>query len=317
MANKKFNRKQMTVVWHVDDLKISHGNGDTMDALIRKLSKQYGKEADLTIHRVKVHEYMGMKLEYRKQGKVKIYMTYYLEIILDNMPENCQGRAITMAANHIFKVNETARKLSEKEAQAFHTIVEKFLFLCKQVRPDILNGVAFLATRVRESDEDDDKKLVRILKYLSGTRDLVLTLESDSNRTVKCWVDAAFAVHHDMKSHTGRVMTMGQGALYSTSNKQKLKTKRSTEEDLVGVDDLMLQIFWMHNFLEAQGMKVSDNVVYQDNQSTMKLEKMEEYQVVSKPDISTYVIFFVTGYIQANEIKVEPGGSTRDRKSVV
>ena len=49
----------------MDDLKISHKNGDTVDALINKLIKQYGKEADLTTHRGKVHEYLGMKLDYR------------------------------------------------------------------------------------------------------------------------------------------------------------------------------------------------------------------------------------------------------------
>ena len=43
MANKTVNGKQMTVMWHVDDLKISHKNEDTVDALIRKLSKRYGK----------------------------------------------------------------------------------------------------------------------------------------------------------------------------------------------------------------------------------------------------------------------------------
>ena len=68
---------------------------------------------------------------------------------------------------------------------------------------------------MRYPDEDDYKKLSRILKYLSGTRDLVLTLESDGIGTVKWWVDAAFAVHHDMKSHTGGMMSMGRGALYS------------------------------------------------------------------------------------------------------
>ena len=64
----------MTVVWHVYDLNISHKNGDTVDALINKLSERYGKEADLTIHRGKVHTYLGMKLDYCKQGKVKIDM---------------------------------------------------------------------------------------------------------------------------------------------------------------------------------------------------------------------------------------------------
>ena len=37
VANKTVNGKQMKVVSHVDDLKISHQNGDTVDALIRKL----------------------------------------------------------------------------------------------------------------------------------------------------------------------------------------------------------------------------------------------------------------------------------------
>ena len=32
---------------------------------------------------------------------------------------------------------------------------------------------------------------------------------------------------------------------------------------------------------------------------------MKEHQVVSEPDTSTYIIFFVTDRIQANEMKVE------------
>ena len=72
----------------------------------------------------------------------------------------------------------------------------------------------------------------------------------------------SFAVHHDMKRQTCRIMMMGQGALYSASNRQKLNIKSSTEAELVGVDDLMPQILWTRYFLEAQGMKVSDNVVY-------------------------------------------------------
>ena len=49
VANKTVDGKQMTVVWYVDDLKISHKNGYTVDTLINKLSERYGKEADLTI----------------------------------------------------------------------------------------------------------------------------------------------------------------------------------------------------------------------------------------------------------------------------
>ena len=90
MANNIVNGKHMTVVWYVDDLKISHKNQDTVDALIRKLSERYGKEADLTIHKIKVHEYLGMKLDYREEGKVKMDMTDYLKKILNNLPSKYQ-----------------------------------------------------------------------------------------------------------------------------------------------------------------------------------------------------------------------------------
>ena len=53
-------------------------------------------------------------------------------------------------------------------------------------------------------------------------------------------VDAAFAVHEDMRSHTGAALTMGKGAMMlSLSSKQKINTKSSMEAELVGVDDAM------------------------------------------------------------------------------
>jgi len=58
--------------------------------------------------------------------------------------------------------------------------------------------------------------------------------------------------HPDMKSHTGIYMTLGKGATYTTSCKQKLNTKSSTEAELVAVDDAMGQVLWTRHFLAAQ-----------------------------------------------------------------
>ena len=55
------------------------------------------------------------------------------------------------------------------------------------------------------------------MKYLNGTRDLVLKLSGDQLNILKWYVDAAFAVHADFKSHTGVAMTMGKGAMMSLS----------------------------------------------------------------------------------------------------
>ena len=68
-------------------------------------------------------------------------------------------------------------------------------------------------------------------------------------------------------------MSMGQGSIYSKSTKQKINTRSSTEAELVGTIDAMSMILWTRLYLEAQGVEVSDNIVYQDNKSTMLLAK--------------------------------------------
>ena len=87
------------------------------------------------------------------------------------------------------------------------------------------------------------------------------------------WVDASYAVHPDMKGHTGGTMSLGNGSIYSTSIKQKLVARSSTESEVIGVHDVMPQALWTNYFLKAQGMKVEESVLYQDNMSSILLEK--------------------------------------------
>ena len=71
-----------------------------------------------------------------------------------------------------------------------------------------------------EPDTDDYKKLIRLMKYLKGTKDIPLPLKADNSGCIQWWVDTSFAVHPDMKSHSGAMMSMGQGAAISGSKKQ-------------------------------------------------------------------------------------------------
>lgn len=112
-----------------------------------------------------------------------------------------------------------------------------------------------------------------MVQYLRGTRVLALTLEADNGHVVKWWVEAAFAVTQDMRIQSGGIMTLGKGAMYSSSLRQRLNTRSSTEEELVGANAFMPQILWTRYFLQEQGYEVRDNVLLQDNQSAMLLEK--------------------------------------------
>ena len=184
-----------------------------------------------------------------------------------------QGTATTLAAEHLFKINETPMYLNDADAMFFHHNVAKLLFLCKRARPDLQTAVAFLSTQVKRPDHDDYKKLVWAMKYLQKTITVPLTLEADDLQLVHWWIDGAFATHHDMRSHTGGAMSLGKGVIYGTSTQQKLTTRSSTEAELVAVDDCMSQILWTCYFLAAQGYNINDCIVYQDNKSAILLEQ--------------------------------------------
>jgi len=71
--------------------------------------------------------------------------------------------------------------------------------------------MAFLTTRVRSPKKEDWAKVKQMLGYLKGAKNMPLILSVDSLMLLPWWIDAAYAVHHDCKGHTGAGMSFGQG----------------------------------------------------------------------------------------------------------
>ena len=97
VANKMINGKQCTILWHVDDLKISHVDPNVVTDVIKDIEKVFGKEDPLTIHRGKIHDYLGMQLDYSEEGKVRITMFEYIKTMLSELPEDMDGEAASPA----------------------------------------------------------------------------------------------------------------------------------------------------------------------------------------------------------------------------
>ena len=83
-ANKMINGEQMTVTWHVDDLKLSHMDSNEVTKRIEHFKKIYGNR--MTIHRGKVHDYLGMDLDFSTAKVLKIGMIKYIKKIIDEFP---------------------------------------------------------------------------------------------------------------------------------------------------------------------------------------------------------------------------------------
>ena len=229
--------------------------------------------------------------------------------MIDEAGPICTCVASSPASTFLFEVNPNSTALPKKDADRFHTFVAKLLFVSKRARPDILTAVAFLTTRVKSPDTDDNSKLTRVIKYLQATPKLHLTLQSNSSRIMKWRVDGSFGVHNDLKSHTGGTFTMGKGSIYSSSTRQKLNTRSSTEAELVAVDDLMPQILWTRLFLASQGYRTT-TTLFQDNMSAMQLENNGRKSCGKRTRHLNIRFFFVTDRIKAGDLSVvhEPTG---------
>jgi hypothetical protein len=150
VANKIVDENQCTILWHVDDLKISHVDHKVVSSVIGQLNKIFGQKAPLTKTRGLVHNYLGMMMDYSTPWKVRIIMIDYIQEMLDKLPKDMAGEAATPAANHLFEVNnKDPVMLVEQALVLYHHNVARLLFLCKRARPGTQTAVALLCTKLR------------------------------------------------------------------------------------------------------------------------------------------------------------------------
>jgi histone deacetylase 1/2 len=266
VLNKMKDGVQCTVVIYVDDLMVTSKDSQMIDEVMNTLKTKF---QGIEVHDGPVFSYLGLSWDFSIPGEVKVTADGYTEELL--RWADITGTAQSPAAYNLFDTRDVD-KLDPDKAEWFHSGVAKLLYLAKRTRPDILLPVSFLTTRVQCSNQDDLNKLLRVLRYLNGTRDLGVILRPDPNgNTLSAFIDASYGVHEDGKSHTGMMISFGAGPLLVKSSKQKIVTKSSTEAELIALSDMCSPVIWSRDFLVAQGIDPPPATVYQDNMSTIAL----------------------------------------------
>jgi hypothetical protein len=100
VANRKVNGKQQTVTWHVDDLKSSHVDSRVNNNFAQWCEKTYGSDdlGHVKVVRGKIHDYLGMILDFTDNGAMKVDMVYYIKgifeefLIQSNLRKRHRGR---------------------------------------------------------------------------------------------------------------------------------------------------------------------------------------------------------------------------------
>ena len=269
-------------------------------SVIEDISKHFGK---LTVSRGNKHDYLGMDIEI-KDRRVHIGMKNQLLEALEWSGKQEGRLPATPALANLFEQNENDELLPLHLADTYHSIVQKLMYVCKCAQPDIKPALSYLCTKVSSPTVNDHGKLLRLLDFIRKSLDDKRIIGATSLNKFVTWVDAAFATHMNKQSHTGGTMSFGVGIVHAKSSKQKLNTKSSTEAELVAVSEYLPYHIWMVNFMKSQGYDINEKVLFQDNQSAIKMERNGRNSCTGNSRHIDIRYFFIKDRVKSGKIKV-------------
>ena len=109
-----------------------------------------------------------MNINMREENKIEIKIKFQFMEAIEIFGEEVPNVVTSPSAKHLFEINEDAMQMDELKSEVFHAVAEKLIYLTKISQPEIKPTVVIFCTRVSNSNEDDWKKLRRILQFVKG-----------------------------------------------------------------------------------------------------------------------------------------------------
>jgi hypothetical protein len=126
VANAVIEGSQCTIAWYVDDMKILHADPNIVTMIIGKLEERFEK---MTLTRRKEHTFLGMNTKYTTEQTAIVTMRSYLEEAIIESGLDVTHSVTTPANKGLFKVDEASPRLETDEAESFHSVVAKLLYV--------------------------------------------------------------------------------------------------------------------------------------------------------------------------------------------
>eukprot|EP01032_Pedospumella_encystans_P010974 gene10974-12801_t len=171
----------------------------------------------------------------------------------------------------------TVVKGGEKPADqtVFRSLVGQINWIACQTRPELLHSVSKLAKKSSNPNAHDMHRVKRVIRYLSGTRELGLFFRATGSVKLTCMADASYNSSEDSRGQSGYVFTLGRGGdavFYARSAKQKCVALSSTEAEYVTLCDAATEIVWIRQLLEDMGFAQKEPTeTFEDNMAAIKI----------------------------------------------
>ena len=243
-----FHRGNCIYVLYTDDSMLTAPTQQEIDKVAQDM-KDAG--SDITMEG-DVGDFLGMKIEHLKDGKIKSSQPHLINSILQDL--RLQGEEVTIKET---PGAPSKTRTGHAESPDFdnhfhcHSVIGKLNYLEKCSRPDISCAVHKCAQYSTSPKKEHGEAVKWLGHYLAGTRDqgIICTPTSES---VECFVDADFCGEWTpnksdnpatAKSRTGYIICKCAGCpLVWASKKQSLIVLSTTEAKYLALSDALREV---------------------------------------------------------------------------
>lgn len=259
------NGKTFYVCVYVDDVIIATDDDEERLAFLKHCEKDF---PGITMNSDDAFSFLGMAISFDYKKRIIRYdNSLYIQELADNYD-------IKEDSNLPFTqsfMSSDSEDIYMDNVKKYKSLVMSLFYVGKRTRPDILFAVSYLATKCAEPTELLFEKAKKVLSYLKSTKSLRLTHTCTNNGPKKllfAFIDASYAIHDDMKGHSGcLIFDESNNLLFASSTKQKLMSKSSTDAEIIAVHSSMNIIEEMRDLFNDLNDSNEATCVYQDNLS--------------------------------------------------
>ena len=146
----KVDEGSQLIIFHIDDLILAHSKPMITTKYIKLLDGIYGSKDPLTVTRGRIHEYLGMTIDFSMKVGVAITQYDFVKKMYKELHEDLKGAyRNTPATDFLFKVDNSAEPLSKTKKEEYHKTTAKFIWISQCSRPDSQLSTELHSTRVK------------------------------------------------------------------------------------------------------------------------------------------------------------------------
>ena len=279
---------------YVDDIIITSNAPPFLDAFISKLATRFSLKdlGDLSY-------FFGVEVMPHPRGIFISQKKYIADILCKANMEDAKPMATPLATHPPLTSNGTLLS----DPTEYRSLIGSLQYL-SLTRPDVAFTVNKLAQYMQRPTNNHMQALRRLVRYLSGTSNMGLTLHKDSPLHLHAYSDADWARDKDdYISTTTYIVYLGWNPISWTSQKQRTRARSSTEAEYRAVANAIAEIIWVRNlFHELSLTPTIAPVIYCDNAGATYVSANPVFH--SKMKHLALYYHFVRENVQAGKLRV-------------